>query len=63
MSDKKPALHVEVWLDETSLPLVHEAVSTYTKGPFYCVMTQADGRSRFYKYPVARVFRVIEEAL
>lgn len=61
MADRKPALHVEVWLDETSLPMVHEALSTYTKGPLYCVMTQADGRTRYYKYPVSRVFRITED--
>ena len=48
---------VEVWLDETSEALVHEAVNTYTKGPFYCVMVK-DGV--VYKYPVNRVFRIVE---
>jgi len=28
---------VEVWLDETSQPIILAALNTYTKGPMYCV--------------------------
>lgn len=48
---------VEVWLYETSEPLVHNAKSTYTKGPLYCVYCE-DGN--VVKYPVMHIFRVIE---
>ena len=48
---------VEVWLCETSEPLIHEAKSTYTKGPLYCVYCE-DGL--VYKYPVCHIFRVVE---
>jgi hypothetical protein len=48
---------VEVWLDETSEPLVHDAVSTYTKGPMYCVYRTDE---TVHKYPVFRIFRVVE---
>jgi len=48
---------VEVWLYETSEPLVHSAVSTYTKGPFYCVYCDDE---KVVKYPVIHIFRVIE---
>ena len=48
---------VEVWLYETSEPLVHEAKSTYTKGPLYCVYC-TDGN--VVKYPVQNIFRVFE---
>ena len=48
---------IEVWLYETSEPLVHDAKSTYTKGPFYCVYCK-DGN--VVKYPVQHIFRVIE---
>jgi hypothetical protein len=49
---------VEIWLDETSEPLVHEAKSTYTKGPMFCVYC-TDGK--VHKYPVMRLFRVVED--
>ena len=48
---------VEVWLYETSEPLVHDAKSTYTKGPFYCVYDE-DGVVT--KYPVVKIFRAVE---
>jgi len=48
---------VEVWLYETSDPLTHDAKSTYTKGPFFCVYC-ADGN--VVKYPVQHIFRVVE---
>ena len=48
---------VEVWLDESSEPIVHDAISTYTKGPLYCVYTV--GRN-VHKYPVVRIFRIVE---
>ncbi len=48
---------IEVWLDETSEPLVHEAKSTYTKGPMFCVYCTNE---KVYKYPVMRIFRVVE---
>ena len=49
---------VEVWLDETSEPIVHVAKSTYTKGPMFCVYCE-DGK--VHKYPVQRLFRVVED--
>jgi hypothetical protein len=48
---------VEVWLSEASEPLVHEAISTYTKGPLYCVYCE-DGN--VVKYPVEKIFRIVE---
>ena len=49
---------VEVWLDETSEPIVHDAKSTYTKGPLYCVYCEED---TVFKYPIMHIFRVCEE--
>jgi len=50
---------VEIWLDETSEPIIHEKVkSTYTKGPLYCIYCEDE---RVFKYPVERLFRTIEE--
>ena len=48
---------VEVWLYETSEPLVHRAINTYTKGPFYCVYCP---ENKVIKYPVQHIFRIIE---
>ena len=48
---------VEVWLYQTSEPLVHDAKSTYTKGELYCVYCE-DGN--VVKYPVCHIFRIIE---
>jgi hypothetical protein len=48
---------VEVWLYETSEPLVFNAKSTYTKGPLYCVYCE-DGN--VVKFPVIHIFRVVE---
>ena len=49
---------VEVWLDKTSEPIVHEAKSTYTKGPLFCVYCVDE---KVHKYPVMRLFRVVED--
>lgn len=48
---------IEVWLYETSEPLVHNAKSTYTKGFFYCVY---DENGNVTKYPERHIFRVVE---
>jgi hypothetical protein len=48
---------VEVWLYETSEPLVYNAKSTYTKGPLYCVYCE-DGN--VIKFPVMHIFRIVE---
>jgi len=49
---------VEVWLDETSQPIILAALNTYTKGPMYCVYTVS---GRVHKFPVAHLFRAIED--
>lgn len=51
-------MEVKVWLKETSVPMVHNAKSTYTKGPLFCVMCR-DGK--VFKYPISNIFRVEEE--
>ncbi len=48
---------VEVWLMETSEPLVYDAKSTYTKGPLYCVYCENE---LVYKHPIIHIFRIIE---
>jgi len=48
---------VEVWLYQSSEPIVHSAKSAYQKGDFYCVYCE-DGSA--VKYPLAHIFRVVE---
>lgn len=49
---------VEIWLMETSEPIIKEGVkNTYTKGPLFCVM-MADGG--VFKFPVEHIFFVYE---
>jgi hypothetical protein len=50
-------LKVVIQLTETSQPIEHAAVNAYTKGPFYCVYLGG----KVYKYPVANIWRVVEE--
>lgn len=53
-------MRVELWLKETSQPIVHgSTTNTYTKGPFWCAYVAAE--NRVYKYPVADIWRVVEE--
>ena len=54
---------IEVWLKETSEPIIHQAANTYTKGPFYCVYcwNLVLEVERVFKYPVQNIFRVVEE--
>lgn len=49
---------VEVWLMETSEPLVHDAKHTYTKGLLYCIYCE---NGSVVKYPIDHLFRVIED--
>jgi hypothetical protein len=50
-------LNVSIHLKETSQSISHQAVNTYTKGPFFCVF---DGE-RVFKYPVNNIWRVVED--
>jgi hypothetical protein len=49
---------VTVQLKETSQPINHPAITTYTKGPFFCILRPNDS---VVKYPVADIWRVVEE--
>ena len=48
---------IEVWLKKTSEPIVHEAISTYQKGSFYCVYAQDE---KVHKYPIRDIHKVVE---
>ena len=52
-------IEVKVQLKETSQPIIHaKTVTTYTKGPFFCLLREDD---TVVKYPVADVWRVVED--
>ena len=55
-------MRVEIQRNESSQPIVYEAtVNAYTKGPMYCVLFDKAGARVTHKYPVASLFRVIED--
>ena len=48
---------IEVWLYQTSEPLVFAAKSTYQKGDLFCVYTKED---QVHKFPLIHIFRIVE---
>lgn len=54
-------MKIEIQRNETSQPIVYDAVNAYTKGPMYCVLFEKDGQRIAHKYPLCSLFRVIEE--
>jgi len=48
---------VEVWLKETSEPLVYDAISTYQKGDLFCVYC-TDEKVR--KFPFIVIHKIVE---
>jgi hypothetical protein len=53
---------IQIQRNETSQPIVYEnAVDAYTKGPMYCVLLVIDGQRVTHKYPLASLFRVVED--
>ena len=52
---------VKIQRNETSQPIVYDAVNAYTKGPMYCVLLEKNGQLISHKYPLVSLFRVIEE--
>lgn len=52
-------MNITVHLKTQSQPIKHEKViNTYQKGDFYCVYVEGEV---VYKYPIADIFRVIED--
>ena len=51
-------IKVTVQLERTSQPIRHEAITTYEKGAFFCILRPNDTVA---KYPIANIWRVIEE--
>jgi hypothetical protein len=55
-------MKIEVQLQQSSFPIVYENVlNAYTKGPLYCVLFEKDGKRQTHKFPVANIFRVVED--
>ena len=55
-------MRIEIQRNETSQPLVYEAINAYTKGPMYCVlMNTIDGDRKTHKFPLCSLFRIIED--
>lgn len=52
-------MRIEIWLKNSSQPVVIWAENAYVKGPFYCVYEH--DHNRVIKYPLIDIFRVIEQ--
>jgi hypothetical protein len=51
-------IKVTVQLERTSQPIRHDAVTTYEKGQFFCILRPDDTVA---KYPIANIWRIVEE--
>lgn len=52
---------VEVHRNETNVPIVVEnVISSYTKGPLFCITYEKDGKKIVDKYPLCSIFRIRE---
>ena len=51
-------MEVSIQLKESSQPIKHEFINTYTKGQLYCVYTHDQ---RTYKYPLSNIWRIVED--
>lgn len=54
-------MQIEIQRNETSQPLMYDALNAYTKGPMYCVLFEKEGKRITHKFPLCSLFRVIEE--
>jgi hypothetical protein len=52
---------VEIFRNETSQPIVYDAINTYTKGQLFCVLFEdEDGFLVVNKYPLCSIFKIVE---
>lgn len=60
---KRPLKKVEVHLQSQSFPLlIDHVMNCYEKGQFYCVVVlDTNGKRKVQKYPIANIFRILEE--
>jgi len=54
-------MKIEIQRNETSEPIIYDALNAYTKGPMYCVLFERAGKRTTHKFPLCSIFRVIEE--
>lgn len=55
-------MKIEIQRERSSFPIVYDnVINAYTKGPLYCVLFEKDGKRVTHKYPVASLFRVVED--
>lgn len=55
-------MRVEVQLEKTSESIKYRNVlNAYTKGPMYCVLFEKSGERVTHKFPIAHIFRVVED--
>jgi len=54
-------MKIEIQRNETSQPLVYDAMNAYTKGAMYCVLFEKEGKRITHKFPLCSLFRVIED--
>lgn len=47
--------------DLSAQHIYENAINAYTKGPLFCVLFEKDGQRVVHKYPLASIFRVIED--
>ena len=53
-------MKIEVWLYQTSQPLVFDAATNaYTKGSLYCVYEK--DKNKTTKIPTEHIFRIVED--
>lgn len=53
-------MKVEIHRNETSQPIVYDALNAYTKGQVYCVLIETEDGKVVHKYPLCSIFRVVE---
>jgi len=55
-------MKIEIERNESSLPIIYEAINAYTKGNMYCILFINSNKERIvHKFPMCSLFRVIED--
>ena len=57
-----PVMRIEIQREESSYPIVYEnVINAYTKGLLYCVLFERNGKRVIHKFPIASLFRMVED--
>ena len=54
-------MNIKIHRNETSTPIVYDALDAYTKGPLFCVRFRKNGTDVVHEYPLNSIFRIEEE--